>query len=623
MRKLTAIFIAVLLFLGFATPAESNSTKWTAYQKTLATYSGSNTALSSLQKSQIRATLDKAPLAEKFICTGIRYYDQPMSINIMVRKRAKEACAYAKELKPSLSTWYQNKPTKARSYAGKVLLTVKSPDAASIVTTKELDPNICKIEENSRMRVPGMPNPDFVGEAEIKGRYNGNATAFPFASTVLPTEGVINAQMVLVDWADLPGDQEEFEFYKKNAELTEEFWFMASEGKLEVNIEITDGFLRIPGSYADFTMTKEEEGQRYETRPKKQALYDAVAEVSDPIIDYTDTQIVFPGWPRGKRVSGWGPHEFNFDWNAVFKTDERDIYDIAGSGDWHLLHTEYSAGPWVYYVHEMGHMLGIPHQTDTDDPVKYSSFDQEEYWWVENPINGFEIMANQDGAIKTLSAWLRWLPGTCIEETDVENELYALNPINEIDGGKEALVIKLTDTKVIVVESRRWDERFDRPIVHSRDGIIAYIVDSELGSGQGNQALLSPRDITNWVEVQHWRSSSEMDGNFCEGDSVDVAGINIKLESSQKGVDYVRVTSTNKYVDPETPAAGTARGEVNRISDGCVYGPRADRRYFDQQVSALDQSDHEWERSYQTITSARNFRTKGGCSCCGCSIIPG
>lgn len=126
MRKLTATFIAVLLSLAFATPAESDSTNWTAYQKTLATYSGSNTSLSSLQKSQVRATLDKAPDSEKFICTGIRYYDQPMSVNIMVRKRAKEACEYAKQLKPSLSTWYQNKPTKARSYAGKVLLTVKT-----------------------------------------------------------------------------------------------------------------------------------------------------------------------------------------------------------------------------------------------------------------------------------------------------------------------------------------------------------------------------------------------------------------------------------------------------------------------------------------------------------------
>jgi len=100
---------------------------FTANQRTLATFSGSATGLTSQQKSQVKAAVEANPNAEKFICTGIRYYSQPMSVNIMVRKRAKAACEYAKELNPSLSTWYQNKPTKARSYAGKVLLTIKSP----------------------------------------------------------------------------------------------------------------------------------------------------------------------------------------------------------------------------------------------------------------------------------------------------------------------------------------------------------------------------------------------------------------------------------------------------------------------------------------------------------------
>jgi hypothetical protein len=80
----------------------------------------------------VKATVEANPSAEKFICTGIRYYSQPMSVNIMVRKRAKAACEYAKELNPNLSTWFQNKPTKARSYAGKVLLTVKSPADAAV-----------------------------------------------------------------------------------------------------------------------------------------------------------------------------------------------------------------------------------------------------------------------------------------------------------------------------------------------------------------------------------------------------------------------------------------------------------------------------------------------------------
>lgn len=96
-------------------------------QRTLANFQGSATGLTSQQRGQVKAAVEANPNAEKFICTGIRYYSQPTSVNIMVRKRAKAACDYAEQLNPSLSTWYQNKPTQARSYAGKVLLTIKSP----------------------------------------------------------------------------------------------------------------------------------------------------------------------------------------------------------------------------------------------------------------------------------------------------------------------------------------------------------------------------------------------------------------------------------------------------------------------------------------------------------------
>jgi len=129
MKKLLALLSSLLLVATFGTPAQSAGAKYSVYQKTLAAFSSSATGLTSQQKAQVKATVQANPDAEKFICTGIRYYDQPMSVNITVRKRAKAACEYAKQLNPALSTWYQNKPTKARSYAGKVLLTVKIPDA--------------------------------------------------------------------------------------------------------------------------------------------------------------------------------------------------------------------------------------------------------------------------------------------------------------------------------------------------------------------------------------------------------------------------------------------------------------------------------------------------------------
>lgn len=449
------------------------------------------------------------------------------------------------------------------------------------------DPRVCKIQESSRMRSPGNAVQDFLGELEIRGRYAGNATAFPFAPTTLPTIGELNVVMVMVDWEDLPGTSDEYEFYKFNSEKMAEFWSMASEGKLKVNLTFTDSWLRVSGSYKDFAMTVEEEGQSYGDRPKKQALYDAIVEVSDPLIDYSDTHVVLPAWPRGKTVSEQGPHEFNWNWNAAMYTDEKTIYDIAGAGDWHIAHTEYSFGPWLYYVHEMGHMLGIPHQADEDQQFKDGTFTREEQWWAQNPINGFEIMGNQDGAVKTISAWLRWLPGwldddqiICIEADSIEDEYFAINHLNDIDGDVEAVIVKLSDTMVVVIESRRWDEKYDRKTVHSRDGIVAYTVDATKGSAQGNMAILSPREITNWLEVMHWRHSEELDGNMCEGDVTNVANFQIEAVSLQDGKDYIRLTKTGKYVDPNAPLPGTTAGEVNKISNGCVAGPGADYQLY-------------------------------------------
>jgi hypothetical protein len=85
MKKLLALVASMILAVSFATPAQSAGAKYSVYQKTLATFSSSATTLTSQQKAQVRATVEANPDAEKFICTGIRYYSQPMSINIMVQ----------------------------------------------------------------------------------------------------------------------------------------------------------------------------------------------------------------------------------------------------------------------------------------------------------------------------------------------------------------------------------------------------------------------------------------------------------------------------------------------------------------------------------------------------------
>jgi hypothetical protein len=92
--------------------------------KTLTNFTSSY--LSAKQKAEIRAVLAKSDGNTKFICTGIRYYNQPLIENIKVRARAKAACDYAKSINPNFSYWYQTKTTQARSYNGKVMVVSKS-----------------------------------------------------------------------------------------------------------------------------------------------------------------------------------------------------------------------------------------------------------------------------------------------------------------------------------------------------------------------------------------------------------------------------------------------------------------------------------------------------------------
>ena len=125
--KLISIAASVLLVFSMTTPSKASEATEQVYQKTISSFSSDSTNLTAQQEAQVREAVEANPSAEKFICTGIRFESAPMSENIVVRKRAKAACDYAKTLNPALSTWFQNKPTKARSYAGKVLLTVKSP----------------------------------------------------------------------------------------------------------------------------------------------------------------------------------------------------------------------------------------------------------------------------------------------------------------------------------------------------------------------------------------------------------------------------------------------------------------------------------------------------------------
>ena len=269
MKKLLALVASLLLVASFATPAQSAGAKYTVYQKTLSAFSPTATTLTSQQKAQVKAAVDANPTAEKFICTGIRYYSQPMSVNIMVRKRAKAACEYAKQLNPNLSTWFQNKPTRARSYAGKVLLTVKTPEGGNPSANwanriqdryrggiwKPETKSYIKLPDQGAQLTPSSLTSNFEA-CKISNKAGAlHPTGFPVWSgeVKVPTEGKATVGIFAVDFLDAAGGA--VAPHEIEAGLTSNMtaWMdRFSNGKVQLDFVFPNEWIRIPKSYKQF-----------------------------------------------------------------------------------------------------------------------------------------------------------------------------------------------------------------------------------------------------------------------------------------------------------------------------------------------------------------------------------
>jgi hypothetical protein len=178
---------------------------------------------------------------------------------------------------------------------------------------------------------------------------------------------------------------------------------------------------------------------------------------------------------------------------------------------------------WV--VHETGHSMGLV-------DLYWHTPDTEEYDRIFSLTGNFSVMSNVSATSPEFLAYERWMLGWldndqiyCMETPE---QTLHLTPI-EIQGGIKAVMVPVSETKLVVVESRRalgYDEFMAEP------GALVYTVDSSVYTGQGPIVVL-PAD-----ESDPYRYSSTL----LEGESVTVDGVTITvLEASADG-DLVHVS---------------------------------------------------------------------------------
>jgi hypothetical protein len=562
MKKLSALISALLLVATLQIPAQSAGVDYSVYQKTLSTFSPTAASLTSQQKAQIKAAVDANPSAEKFICTGIRYYSQPMSVNILVRKRAKAACEYAKELNPDLSTWYQNKPTQARSYAGKVLLTIKSPirivDEVGSGTEEEVSPpespapptqqygdlgSITIDLESCKLRENPSPVPGFKG--------------FP-ANGMLPHSGVVKVAIIPVDFSNAPGDPGIGARLRDYADFMTQWANFWSRGNMVYEVQIHEDWIRAPLG-ADWYQFPEGHGQGVRKQSDEESL-NQILQAADPYFDFSGVDFVL----------GFVPSKAEFDYffglygNKSAQTQEgnQSFFVYGGLGFY-----DGAREPGSLLVHQILHAQGF---------------------LGHGPANGagYGIMQNQWGESKAISSWEAFVAGwwadseyLCVDATKVEG-IYktSLSSLDSTQSTPKSLIIRLDHEQAIVVENRQ-----------DKGGVLtAYKLNVNKPWYRDDSAGV-PADEKNW-----WQYLREADGDIPIQQSVEYQ--NIKISNLGGG----SFTIENALAKPlKNLVAARSSKVINR----------------DNYAGDLPQLD-----AIQ-VTNGRRELINQHCSCCGCKPI--
>jgi hypothetical protein len=139
-----------------------------------------------------------------------------------------------------------------------------------------------------------------------------------------------------------------------------------------------------------------------------------------------------------------------------------------------------------------------------------------------------------------INLWNRYLLGwvadsqvNCLTDVDLKSagSEYLIDPIERVNALSKGIVVKLSDSKILVIESRR-NEGFDNLPV-SQEGTLVYTVDMTIPTIKGG-----------W-QVQR-RPGSVMknfaDAALQQGDVITVGGVRIEILKRTEAGDLVKVS---------------------------------------------------------------------------------
>jgi M6 family metalloprotease-like protein len=355
---------------------------------------------------------------------------------------------------------------------------------------------------------------------------------FPVWNTLTPNTGTVKWALIPIDFQDVRGEANFRSRVDDQMKLLTDWFMTVSEGKFKVEWVVLDKWVTLPGKTSEYVIPLSVNVNNAANGPK---LFIDAMDAADPVFDFTNVQTVNFILPKGQNFIGEGSQGFPWDdvvKNYTSKEGKIASYSIPGRY-FDVPGREY----WSYWAHEFGHAIGLGHVGTSRGNLP--------------PFNPYDLMGGQDGPTRELSGWLRffgtWLPDEkvyCKEANQINTLDLTLVPLSGTDSGLKFAIIPVSETKAVMIESRRVTEFSCGP--KNKNGVLVYTYDATLGH---NEDFLRPINPSGRQDQPTSANAPCLispfpDALLYEGDSVTVEGLKIEVLLSGTR-DRIRIIKNN------------------------------------------------------------------------------
>ena len=360
---------------------------------------------------------------------------------------------------------------------------------------------------SSSVKVCKLPVADGRGDVSIGG--------WPRIKERLKSVGTVNATVIMVDFADAPAAMSPEDAFARISPAADVFTEM-SYGKLRYTFKPQLKWYRMSKKSSQYV-----EGGWTFLKHKAYILEAAKLADADVNFSKTDSLIILAN-PDAEGMGYSGPGFAPINGDGI-KLDGKYISNGATSA--------YDLNNWksIWLNHEVTHTLGLVDlyafkPSDPSNPNDVLRFTGEFSYM------GLSSYQSNSPSLLAFERWnLGWIKDNQIECMQRSKTTSLISPIQKA-GGLKAVVIPISRTKAVVVESRR---ALGIDSALHKAGALVYVVDSSIQSGAGPVKVF-PSDVKN--DQRYLLAPRAL------GESVKVSGITIKVIAAGPEGDTVEIS---------------------------------------------------------------------------------